>query len=36
VCLKFIGFFGFLWAFIFLVILTLGFVYEWVKGGLDW
>jgi NADH-quinone oxidoreductase subunit A len=22
--------------FIFLVILTIGFIYEWVKGALDW
>jgi NADH:ubiquinone oxidoreductase subunit 3 (subunit A) len=22
--------------FIFLVILTIGFIYEWIKGALDW
>ena len=28
--------FGFWTMFIFLVILTIGFIYEWVKGALDW
>ena len=35
-CLNLIGFFGVYCVYIFLGILTLGFVYEWIKGGLDW
>jgi NADH:ubiquinone oxidoreductase subunit 3 (subunit A) len=35
-CLKLIGFFGFFWAYFFIIILTIGFIYEWLKGGLDW
>jgi NADH:ubiquinone oxidoreductase subunit 3 (subunit A) len=31
-----IDFFGLFSMVIFLLILTIGFVYEWVKGGLDW
>ena len=31
-----IGFFGFCSMMIFLFILTVGFVYEWKKGALDW
>lgn len=31
-----IGFFGFWTMIIFLLILTLGFVYEWKKGALEW
>lgn len=31
-----IGLFGFGSMMIFLVILTIGFVYEWQKGALDW
>ena len=31
-----IGVFGFWSMVIFLVILTVGFVYEWRKGGLEW
>ncbi len=31
-----IGFWGFNSMFIFLFILTIGFVYEWMKGALDW
>tara|TARA_Y100000590_G_scaffold425730_1_gene534032 strand:- start:158 stop:598 length:441 start_codon:yes stop_codon:yes gene_type:complete len=31
-----IGLFGFLSMMIFLFILTVGFVYEWKKGALDW
>ena len=31
-----IGFFGFISMMIFLVILTVGFIYEWKKGALDW
>jgi NADH:ubiquinone oxidoreductase subunit 3 (subunit A) len=31
-----IGFFGFWTMMLFLFILTVGFVYEWRKGALDW
>ena len=31
-----IGMFGFLSMMFFLLILTIGFVYEWMKGALDW
>jgi len=31
-----INFFGFWTMIFFLLILTLGFVYEWKKGALDW
>ena len=31
-----IGFFGFWSMMIFLVVLTIGFIYEWKKGGLEW
>ena len=31
-----IGFFGFISMMVFLVILTVGFIYEWKKGALDW
>jgi NADH-quinone oxidoreductase subunit A len=31
-----IGVFGFWSMMLFLVILTVGFVYEWKKGGLEW
>ena len=31
-----IGIFGFISMMIFLFILTVGFVYEWKKGALDW
>jgi NADH-quinone oxidoreductase subunit A len=31
-----IGFFGFFSMMIFLSVLTVGFVYEWKKGALDW
>nr|QOZ41737.1 Nad3 [Prototheca wickerhamii] len=31
-----IGFFGFWTMMVFLIILTVGFVYEWRKGALDW
>lgn len=31
-----IGLFGFWSMIIFLSVLTVGFVYEWKKGGLDW
>lgn len=36
VSLKAIGFYGFWSMIIFLVILTVGFIYEWRKGGLEW
>ena len=31
-----IGFLGFISMMIFLAILTVGFIYEWKKGALDW
>ena len=31
-----IGMFGFISMMIFLFILTIGFIYEWKKGALDW
>ena len=31
-----IGAFGFWSMFVFLVVLTVGFIYEWKKGALDW
>jgi len=31
-----IGLFGFLSMMLFLAILTVGFVYEWMKGALEW
>ena len=31
-----IGYFGFWVMMIFLIVLTVGFAYEWVKGALDW
>jgi NADH-quinone oxidoreductase subunit A len=36
VSLKDIGVFGFLSMVVFLGVLTVGFVYEWKKGALDW
>lgn len=33
---KYIFLFGYWSMFIFLIILTIGFVYEWCKGALDW
>jgi NADH-quinone oxidoreductase subunit A len=36
VSLKDIGWFGFLSMIGFLAVLTVGFVYEWCKGALDW
>ena len=36
VSLKEIGFFGFMAMMVFLAILVLGFIYEWMKGALDW
>jgi NADH-quinone oxidoreductase subunit A len=31
-----IGLFGFLSMMFFLLVLTIGFIYEWMKGALDW
>lgn len=31
-----IGLFGFLSMMLFLTVLTIGFIYEWKKGALDW
>ncbi len=36
VALKDIGLFGFVSMMVFLGILVLGFIYEWMKGALDW
>ena len=36
VSLHEIGFFGFMAMMIFLAILVLGFIYQWMKGALDW
>ena len=36
VSLGTIGFLGFISMMIFLFILTIGFIYEWKKGALDW
>lgn len=36
VVLKEIGMFGFVAGLIFLAILTIGFIYEWKKGSLEW
>jgi len=36
VVLKELGMFGFAAMFVFLAILTIGFVYEWKKGALEW
>jgi NADH-quinone oxidoreductase subunit A len=36
IVLKDIGFFGFMSMMVFLGILVLGFIYEWMKGALDW
>ncbi len=34
--LKNIGYLGFWWMFSFLILLTIGFFYEWMKGALNW
>jgi NADH-quinone oxidoreductase subunit A len=34
--LKEIGLFGFISMMIFLAILVVGFIYEWMKGALEW
>ena len=36
ICLNKLTFFGFFTMAIFLIILTIGFIYEWKKGALDW
>nr|YP_010620017.1 NADH dehydrogenase subunit 3 [Symphyocladiella dendroidea]WAX04030.1 NADH dehydrogenase subunit 3 [Symphyocladiella dendroidea] len=36
ISLKTINFFGFAVMLFFLLILTLGFIYEWFKGALEW
>src|SRR5438270_14048311 len=36
VSLSDIGLFGFLSMMVFLAVLTIGFIYEWCKGALDW
>lgn len=36
IVLKEIGTFGFVSMMIFLVILVVGFIYEWMKGALEW
>ena len=36
VSLDAIGFFGFAAMMVFLAVLVVGFVYEWMKGALDW
>jgi NADH-quinone oxidoreductase subunit A len=36
VVLRDIGFFGFASMMVFLLILVIGFVYEWKKGALEW
>jgi NADH:ubiquinone oxidoreductase subunit 3 (subunit A) len=36
ICLSVMDFFSFFVMIFFLLILTLGFVYEWKKGALDW
>jgi len=36
VVLKEIGMFGFAAMLVFLAILTIGFIYEWKKGALEW
>lgn len=36
ICLKDIGLYGFFSMIIFLSLLTVGFIYEWRKGALEW
>ena len=36
VVLKEIGLFGFIAMLVFLAILVVGFIYEWMKGALEW
>ncbi len=36
VCLDFIDYSGFIGMAVFLIVLTVGFIYEWKKGALEW
>jgi NADH-quinone oxidoreductase subunit A len=36
ICLKDIGLYGYFSMMIFLTLLTVGFIYEWRKGALEW
>jgi NADH-quinone oxidoreductase subunit A len=36
ISLRNIGLFGYISMMIFLIILTIGFIYEWKKGALEW
>ena len=36
ITLKSTGFFGFVSMVVFLAVLTVGFIYEWKKGALEW
>ena len=36
VALKDIGMFGFVAMLVFLAVLVVGFIYEWIKGALEW
>src|SRR5512146_509582 len=36
VVLQEIGFFGFMAMVVFLAVLVVGFIYEWMKGALEW
>jgi len=36
ISLTWVNFYGFFTLFIFLIILTIAFVYEWFSGSLDW
>ena len=36
IVLQEIGFFGFMSMMLFLAILVVGFIYEWMKGALEW
>jgi NADH-quinone oxidoreductase subunit A len=36
VIVKQLGLYGLITAGVFVVILTIGLLYEWKKGGLDW
>jgi len=35
-CLNQINYLGYISMLLFLIILTIGFIYEWMKGALDW
>jgi NADH:ubiquinone oxidoreductase subunit 3 (subunit A) len=36
ISLKYLGIFGYWSMFFFLFLLTIGFIYEWIKGALNW